>query len=77
MQLTVHGMTCQHCVRTITAALQGRDPDARVDVDLDAGTVSVEGRLSRDEIEAAIDGAGYTVVAAAPAKQSCCGGCHA
>ncbi len=77
MQLNVQGMTCQHCVRSITKALQSRDPGARVEVDLDAGTVTVDGALARADAQAAIEAAGYTVIADAAAVKSCCGTCHA
>lgn len=77
MRLNVKGMTCQHCVRTITAALQYLDPTARIEVDLDAGTVKVDGALARSDAQAAIETAGYTVVADAAAVKSCCGTCHA
>ena len=43
----VRGMSCGHCVRAVTQALQARDPQARVQVDLGTGEVRVEGRRSR------------------------------
>ena len=61
MKLIVEGMTCGHCVRAITKALQARDADARVDVDLAAGTVAIEGRLNPAEAVAAIEADGYRV----------------
>ncbi|HZH44234.1 MAG TPA: heavy-metal-associated domain-containing protein [Lysobacter sp.] len=85
MKLTVEGMTCGHCVRSITTAIQALEPGARVSVDLDARSVAIQGVLGADAARAAIEAEGYTVVAvdadaglaeAAPAK-SCCGTCHA
>ena len=35
----VPGMSCGHCVRSVTEAVQGIDPSARVAVDLQAKTV--------------------------------------
>ena len=47
---------------SVTAAVQGVDPDARVDVDLAAGTVRIEGeRVSPDAAAAAIREEGYEV----------------
>jgi copper chaperone len=37
--LHVEGMTCGHCVRTVTQASQALDPRATVQVDLPAGTI--------------------------------------
>lgn len=45
MKFDVEGMTCGHCVRAVTRAVQALDPAARVEVDLDAGTVAVEADL--------------------------------
>ena len=33
----VSGMTCGHCVRAVTQAIEALDPAARVNVDLAAG----------------------------------------
>jgi copper chaperone len=57
----VNGMTCAHCERAVTSSIQSRDADARVDVDLDAGVVRVEGRLSEAAIREAIEEEGYQV----------------
>lgn len=61
MQFDVEGMTCGHCVRAITRALHTLDPDARVDVDLAQGIVTVEGAILADDAADAITNAGYTV----------------
>jgi len=61
----VTGMTCAHCVRAVTEAIQSLDPAAKVEVDLDAGRVVVGGgTLSAPQIVGAIEEEGYT---AAPA----------
>lgn len=86
MKLYVDGMTCGHCVKTITRALTALDPAATVSVDLDEHLVHVIGALDAAAATAAIQDAGYTVVsveagsapAPAPAAAaSCCGGCKA
>ncbi len=38
----VRGMSCGHCVKTVTAAVHQVDPSARVDIDLATGLVKVE-----------------------------------
>ncbi|MGY1954110.1 heavy-metal-associated domain-containing protein [Pseudomonas pergaminensis] len=57
---SVEGMTCGHCVRAVTQALQGKDPAASVKVDLAAKEVGVESRLSAEEVIEAITEEGYS-----------------
>jgi copper chaperone len=57
----VQGMSCGHCVKAITQALQARDPAASVRVDLAAKEVGVESALTADEVIAAISEEGYEV----------------
>jgi copper chaperone len=57
----VQGMSCGHCVRAITQALQARDPAASVRVDLAAKEVGVESALSVDEVISLISEEGYAV----------------
>jgi copper chaperone len=61
MQLHVQGMTCAHCVRSVTRALQAVDPAASVDVDLASGEVTVSGQIARDAAISAIEAEGYAV----------------
>ena len=85
MNLVVEGMTCGHCVRTVTHAIQALYPHAQVDVDLGSGVVKIEGLLAVEQAVEAIQRQGYVIAAvlpseagtpAAPAASSCCGGCH-
>lgn len=55
----VQGMSCGHCVKTITQALQAKDPAASVRVDLAAKEVGVESALSVEQVIAAITEQGY------------------
>ncbi|MBY8948600.1 heavy-metal-associated domain-containing protein [Pseudomonas sp. SH10-3B] len=57
---SVEGMTCGHCVRAVTRAVQSQDPAASVKVDLAAKEVGVESRLSADEVISLITEEGYT-----------------
>ena len=61
---TVHGMTCGHCVASVTEELQQVDSVRAVEVDLAAGGTStvtvVSGRpLHEHEVRAAVEEAGY------------------
>lgn len=85
MNLVVEGMTCGHCVRTVTQAIQAVDPHALVDVDLSSGVVKIVGQLAVEQAVEAIQRQGYVIAAvlpseadtpAAPDASSCCGGCH-
>jgi copper chaperone len=55
----VEGMSCGHCVRAITQAVQAKDPSASVRIDLAAKEVGVESALSSDQVIAAISEEGY------------------
>ena len=57
---SVEGMTCGHCVRAVTQAVQGKDPAASVKVDLAAREVGVESRLSAEQVIEAITEEGYS-----------------
>ena len=61
----VQGMSCGHCVRAITQALQAADTEAVVEVDLAAGEVRVASMLSSEQISAVIADEGYEVRARA------------
>jgi copper chaperone len=81
MQFSVDNITCGHCVRAITAALQDLDADAKVDVDLLSGRVKVEGSFTSTAAVAAMEAAGYhatsEISSQAPSpSESCCGHCH-
>ncbi|CAI8877947.1 MULTISPECIES: heavy-metal-associated domain-containing protein [Pseudomonas] len=57
---SVEGMTCGHCVRAVTQAVQSQDPAASVKVDLAAKEVGVESRLSAEEVISLISEEGYS-----------------
>jgi copper chaperone len=62
IEMNVQGITCGHCVRAVTEAIQARDPAAQVEVALETGRVRAETRLDRAAMAAAIEGEGYKVV---------------
>ncbi|WP_434319022.1 copper resistance protein, putative copZ (plasmid) [Leifsonia sp. P73] len=65
----VAGMTCSHCVASVTEELEALDGVEAVRVELNAGgtskvTVSSATPLDADAVRAAIDEAGYSLVTA-------------
>ncbi|WP_407292381.1 heavy-metal-associated domain-containing protein [Stutzerimonas zhaodongensis] len=57
----VTGMTCGHCERAVTQAIQSKDGDAKVDIDLESGVVQVESKLDEATVREAIEEEGYQV----------------
>lgn len=58
-RFNVQGMSCGHCVKAVTAAIQQQDPQANVEVDLSTAEVRVESTLDAARIIALLDAAGY------------------
>lgn len=63
---TATGMTCQHCVASVTKEVSELNHVTSVTVDLPTGKVTVESDapIPTDEVIAAIDKAGYPAVEA-------------
>ena len=59
-QYTVQDMSCEHCVKAITAAVTGVAPGATVHIDLERHLVRVEQAGDSEQVAAAIRDAGYT-----------------
>ena len=59
VELKVSGMSCGHCVKAVTAAIQAADPGASVQVSLDTGIVRAETKLSPDAVSALLAEEGY------------------
>ena len=57
----VQGMTCGHCERAVTNAIQGVDAQAQIKIDRSANRVEVDSSASRDALQAAIAEEGYKV----------------
>ncbi|WP_070887295.1 cation transporter [Pseudomonas sp. D1-3] len=66
----VDGMTCAHCERAITGAVQAIDASAQVQVDLTAGEVKVQTTHPVDQVLEAIINEGYKAEAVPAAKTS-------
>ena len=63
-RIKIKGMTCQHCVMSVTKAL-GTIPGVKnLRVDLVKGEAAFENtqNISRDSLRKAVEDAGYTIV---------------
>jgi copper chaperone CopZ len=60
---TVTGMTCGHCVASVTEEISGLSDVEGVQVDLESGRVDVTSTrpLDRAEVAAAVEEAGYAL----------------
>ncbi len=56
---TVTGMTCGHCVASVTEEVSAVAGVGEVTVDLETGTLTVTGDAPADAIKAAVEEAGY------------------
>ena len=61
----VTGMTCQHCVASVTEEVGEIEGVTEVKVDLPTGAVTVvsEAEVAKDQVQAAVEEAGYELVA--------------
>lgn len=61
---TVTGMTCGHCVNSVTEEVSAIDGVSDVQVDLDSGSVTVTSTtdITEDSVRAAVEEAGYALV---------------
>jgi copper chaperone len=60
---TVTGMTCEHCVASVTEEVSALPGVTVVEVDLDTGrlTVEAESPLADDTVRVAVEEAGYAL----------------
>jgi len=65
VELTIEGMTCEHCVRAVRGRLE-RTPGVKVeDVQVGSATLQYDsGTTSLDDVEEAIADEGYTAFVA-------------
>lgn len=61
----VGGMTCQGCARSVAAALTRAAPAVKVEIDVAAGLVAVDGTLAAEAVKAAVEAAGFEFLGAA------------
>jgi copper chaperone len=63
-EMIIAGMTCSHCVMSVTEEVSAVPGVAAVDVDLATGRLTVTGEgYSEEAIKAAVAEAGYEVIA--------------
>lgn len=55
----IAAMSCGHCVRSITEAVQAADPQAQVQADLAAQRVQITSQARPETLAAALTAAGY------------------
>ena len=56
---TVTGMTCEHCVASVTEEVTELPGVDAVEVELATGTLTVEGTADADAVRGAVEEAGY------------------
>ena len=59
----VTGMTCGHCEKAVTRAIQQIDPQAEVQIDRSQNKVDVQSQQPREALARAIAEEGYAVAA--------------
>ena len=62
MEITVKGMTCGGCVRSVTNALKTLDQNAQVDVTLETQNIKISTTKNENEVKEAIEDAGFDVI---------------
>ena len=61
--LKIEGMSCQHCVMRVKKAFETLPGIAALDVKIGTAYVSYdESTIKREDLEAAVEAAGYTVL---------------
>jgi len=60
-RFTVEGMTCGHCEKAVTRAIQEVDPDALIQIERDNNLVIVDSLQAPEPIAKAIAEEGYKV----------------
>jgi len=59
IEFTLPTMTCGHCVKTVTAAVQRVDADAQLDIDLPTHKVRIESTRPAADFASALAEEGY------------------
>lgn len=57
----VQGMTCGHCERAVTQAVQAVDAQAQIKIERAANRVEIDSQASREALSAAMVEEGYKV----------------
>jgi copper chaperone len=59
IELTLPTMTCGHCVKTVTRAVQQLDPAATIEIDLPSHRVRIDSDRDAQSLRAALAEEGY------------------
>jgi copper chaperone len=59
MEFDIPDMSCGHCVKAITKAIQELDEDAMISIDLPGKKVKVQTAVDRPTVASALTEAGY------------------
>ncbi len=60
--IKIEGMSCEHCVMRVRKAFETLDGIASLDVKIGSARVTYdESRVKREDLEAAVEAAGYNV----------------
>lgn len=69
MKLTIEGMSCGGCGKSVTKAIQSIDPAAKVDIKLEAREATVETTATLASVLNILEEAGYPAIpSAAPGR---------
>lgn len=60
--IRIKGMSCQHCVASVTKALEGLPGISNVTVNLDKGEATYQGDVNHDLAKEAIEKTGFEVI---------------
>lgn len=60
--IQIKGMSCQHCVASVTKALEELPGISDVQVKLDSGEALYQGEVDEQKIRQAIDNIGFEVI---------------
>lgn len=60
--IQIKGMSCQHCVASVTKALEELPGISDVQVNLDSGEALYQGEVDEQKIRQAIDNIGFEVI---------------
>lgn len=61
LEVNVSGMSCGHCVKAVTQAVQELNSEAVVDIDLNSGKVNITGVSDMAAVSHAIEETGFEV----------------
>lgn len=55
----VEDMSCEHCIATVTKAVEKADPQARLDIDLTTKVVAIDSSIEEERLQETLRSAGY------------------